>query len=90
MGSLREAALDGRRMTERAEAAAYLRGVLPLPEWWGGNLDALYDALTDLRDFRIVLTRREAMESAGFGRRLLAVFRDAATENPGLVFIEKA
>ena len=39
--------LDGHAMSTRAEAYTYLRAKLPLPAYFGDNLDALYDALTD-------------------------------------------
>ena len=58
---------------------------LALPKWWGRNLDALYDCLTDLgRPVRLEISRREAMEVSAFGRRLLQVLEDAAAEQFGL------
>lgn len=58
---------------------------LALPEWWGQNLDALYDCLTDLGGpVRLEVFRREAMMETPFGRRLLRVLRDAAEELPWL------
>ena len=72
--------LDGARLCCRKEAFALLGEALALPEWWGRNLDALYDCLTgDLgRPVRLELSGREAMEAADFGRRLLRVLEDAA------------
>lgn len=40
--------IDGRRMTTRADAHAELARALDFPDWYGGNLDALFDALTDI------------------------------------------
>ena len=40
--------IDGRRMTTRADAHAELARALDFPDWYGANLDALYDVLTDL------------------------------------------
>ena len=40
--------LDARRMEERGEAHAYLRERLDLPDYYGRNLDALYDCLTEM------------------------------------------
>ena len=40
--------LDGRRMTGRAQAHAELKEKLALPDYYGGNLDALHDCLTDI------------------------------------------
>lgn len=77
--------LDGARLCNRAEAMGLLGEVLALPEWWGRNLDALYDCLTEPgRPLRLVLQNREAMEASRFGRRLLRVLEDAAEDNPGL------
>ena len=77
--------LDGARLCRREEALALLGQALALPEWWGGNLDALHDCLTEPdRPLRLELSGREAMEGTQFGRRLLRVLEDAAAENPFL------
>ena len=77
--------LDGARLCGREEAMELLGQALALPEWWGRNLDALYDCLTDLgRPVRLEVSRREAMEETPFGRRLLRVLEDAAGEIPWL------
>ena len=72
--------LDGARLCRREEAMALLGHALALPEWWGRNLDALYDCLTGElgRPVRLELSGREAMEATLFGRRLLRVLEDAA------------
>lgn len=77
--------LDGSRLCGREEAMELLGRALALPEWWGRNLDALYDCLTDLgRPVRLEVSRREAMVETAFGRRLLRVLEDAAAELPWL------
>ena len=38
--------LDGARLRTKEEAYPYLREKLGLPDWFGNNLDALYDCLT--------------------------------------------
>ena len=40
--------LDGAAAGDRETLHRYLRGQLPLPEYYGDNLDALYDALKDI------------------------------------------
>ena len=75
--------LDGTRLCVRGEALELLGQALVFPEWWGRNLDALHDCLTDLgRPVRLELSHREAMEAAPFGRRLLRVLEDSAAETP--------
>ncbi len=77
--------LDGAQLQNRKEAMELLGQALALPKWWGRNLDALYDCLTDLgRPVRLEISRREAMEVSAFGRRLLQVLEDAAAEQFGL------
>lgn len=77
--------LDGARLCSREEAMELLGRALCLPEWWGRNLDALYDCLTDLgRPVRLEVSNREAVEGTPFGRRLLRVLEDAAGEIPWL------
>ena len=59
-----------------------------LPAWFGGNLDALYDCVTDLEPLPgaerpgIVIVIEHLPSGPGFGRpaqqALLSVFRDAA------------
>lgn len=39
--------VDMTGITDRRELHACIARCLPLPEWYGCNLDALYDALTD-------------------------------------------
>ena len=72
--------LDGAVLCRREEAMELLGRALALPEWWGRNLDALYDCLTGglCRPVRLELSGREAMEATDFGRRLLRVLADAA------------
>ena len=77
--------LDGELLRDREAAMEFFERALPLPEWWGRNLDALHDCLTDLdRPVRLVLRNREALEAVPFGRVLLRVLEDSAAECPRL------
>ena len=77
--------LNGTQLTNRQEALELLGQALDLPEWWGRNLDALYDCLTEPgRAVRLELSDRAAMEAAPFGRLLLRVLKDAAAAGTGL------
>lgn len=80
--------LDGARLCRRDEAMELLGQTLALPEWWGRNLDALHDCLTDLdRPVRLELSGREALKASAFGRRLLRVLEDSAAETPCLELV---
>ncbi len=76
--------LDGDRMTSREALWDYLKEELPLPDYFGRNLDALYDVLTEYRKpLSIKLINREQMEAAlgRYGESLLETFVEAAEEN---------
>ena len=58
---MREAVLDGGRISSREALHTALAEALPLPEWYGRNLDALMDCLTDLgEELTLRLTGRKA------------------------------
>ena len=60
---------------------------LDFPAWYGGNLDALYDCLTDLtEETTVILFHSQAVaETLGAGYdRFCRVLKDAAAENPKL------
>ncbi len=81
--------LDGARLTQRAEAMEYLTWAFDLPGWWGRNLDALHDCLTEVGEpTRVELLNRGALEGTRFGRGMLRVLTDAAGENPRLELAE--
>ena len=71
--------IDGRRMTSVEATHKYLARTLRLPEYYGNNLDALHDCLTDLsRDVWIILINGDFMdESLGaYAEKLRRVFGD--------------
>lgn len=78
--------LDGRQMGNREAAHLHLQERLGLPEWYGRNLDALYDCLTgELPPMEILLQHSEALEY-GYGQALLDTLREAADEVEGVAF----
>ena len=54
---------------------------LELPEWYGRNLDALHDCLTDLKDVELVLI---GWPDEGYLSRVRRVIVDAVWENETL------
>ena len=60
---------------------------LAFPAWYGGNLDALHDCLTDLNEPTELVVRGETALDDLLGRRANAfrrVLDDSAEENPNL------
>ena len=70
-------------LTEREQAHEYLAKMLSFPGYYGKNLDALYDCLTELSGRNLVLLNT-ALLSSGYGERILKTLEDAARSNPGL------
>ena len=67
---------------DKKELHARIADALDFPDWYGHNLDALMDCLTDLEDTRVTLTgwREVTFPADGFWE----TFQDAARENPRL------
>ena len=70
---------------DKKELHARLAAALDFPDWYGHNLDALMDCLTDLDEVTVTLTGwgETAFPAEGFWR----VFRRAAEENPDLTVV---
>lgn len=80
-----EVILDCRRFTDRDAAHTCLKEQLGLPDYYGRNLDALYDCLMELSHCRILLRGPEALSALGeYGAALLETLSDAARDNPTL------
>ena len=71
--------IDGRRMTSVEETHRYLAKTLRLPDYYGHNLDALHDCLTDLsRSVWIILINGDFLDEAlgEYAAKLRLVFTD--------------
>ena len=78
--------VDCSKMQNKASAHDELQRALQLPEYYGRNLDALYDCLMDLPACTVVLEGIAALEELGpYGEYILDVFQDAAREREGLI-----
>lgn len=71
--------LDGAILNEKERAHDYLKEMLHFPEYYGKNLDALYDCLTELQDVQIKIDV-DGKESP-YLQRILQVFEEAVEEN---------
>ena len=82
--------LEGRAMTDRVAAHTHLAQRLDLPEYYGRNLDALYDVLMELTG-EIILDDPAAVTAqlGRYGEAMLAAMQEAAERNPGLTITIK-
>lgn len=78
--------LDAQKMDGPEAAHAYLKEMLAFPDYYGNNLDALYDCLTDLGDTEVRFVNTD--DAPEYFRKVQRVFADAAGQNEGLRIIE--
>ena len=80
-----EVVLNGSEITSKDELHDLLARELAFPEWYGRNLDALYDCLTDrTEDAAITLLEAHALEEhlGRYARSFIRTLKDIAAENP--------
>jgi len=84
---MRTIILDGGNIDDIDQLHAVLKEELALPDYYGGNLDALWDSLTGWADMPLTVrwVRFEESEKklGEYGRSLLELFRDAEEEIDG-------
>lgn len=71
--------LDGRRMDDRAGLHGELKQKLSLPDYYGNNLDALNDCLSERRERELIVIEHAGDLLAGcegYALGLLRVFAD--------------
>ena len=79
--------IDGERMLNRRAAHDHLAERLSLPDYYGRNLDALYDLLTEREGPTRLVVRHQAtiLSWLGeYGAALCQTLEDADRANPGL------
>ena len=75
--------LKGSDVLEREQLHKTLQEALQLPEWYGGNLDALYDCLACVQeDTQLVLI---GWPDEGYAAKVRRVILDAVWENEHLM-----
>ena len=79
--------LDGLAMDTRKAAHDHLQERFGFPAYYGRNLDALYDLLTEIRTpTRILLWNKNQLLRSleSYGDAMVECFEQAAAENPNI------
>lgn len=71
--------LEGKRL--KSDYHKYLRDKLDFPDYYGENLDALYDCLSEIG----IKTTITIYNSQNLEENLINTFKDASSENPFLI-----
>ena len=82
---MKEIVIDGKAVRSMEDIHSLLRTELSFPHWYGNNLDALFDLLTDLHEeVSLTLLHADILSETlgGFYPRLVRLLSDAAEENP--------
>ena len=84
---MRKITLDIEKMRSLPMLHKYLHTALALPEYYGANLDALYDCLTEMSEpTELVVPKKVADEAylGSYGQQFLQMLEDAAAANEAL------
>lgn len=87
MENKKKITLNGRKFTGKAAAYRYLKRRLSLPGYFGNNLDALHDCLTENGTPRELIIKNPDKISyylGEYGESMIQVFLDSAEENRAL------
>lgn len=86
---MKKVRLNGKKMSSVGTTHQYLQKKLDLPDYYGANLDALWDILSTWSDpQQIILINLDALKASlgDYGDKLILVFSDAAQANSRLLF----
>lgn len=75
---MKQIILDGNILSDAAKVHDYLMEMLDFPEYYGKNMDALHDCLTDLENVEITITA--PAEDGAIFQRIVRIFKIASRE----------
>ena len=86
---MKQITLNGKKMTDKESAHVYIASKLDFPEYYGKNLDALADCVSEFCLDKYIRFNHfeEAEKNLGeYAEMLVEVFSDIAENNPRIRF----
>ena len=82
---MKSVTIDCEKLLHKKEAHLYLAQMLDFPDYYGKNLDALFDCLTEMGECIIVLKgESDFRQTDNYGTKVLKVLEEAVQANPKL------
>ncbi len=81
---MRKVFIQVQKLNAKESAHRYLQKRLKLPEYYGHNLDALYDVLTSIGEETTLYLMQEIVEKGSYAEKVVETMREAARENARL------
>ena len=81
--------LDGSEMTSKETVHAYLASMISFPDYYGNNLDALWDVLTTISEpvDITLINKKELLDHLNeYANALLALMHEASCVNDKVIF----
>ena len=73
--------LDAKKMLEKEKMHEYFAKKFDLPEYYGRNLDALFDCLCEINEPTLIKLKNENALDSATKESLIQLFRDVCSEN---------
>ena len=73
--------LDAKKMLEKEQMHEYLAKKFDLPEYYGKNIDALFDCLCEINEPTLIKLKNESALDDGMKKSLVELFHDVCNEN---------
>ena len=87
---MRKLVIDFAGVTDRASVHERIKNGLELPEYYGSNMDALHDCLSEMTNCEITLSNIDALYALDIiGVKILKVFEEAADTNDTILILVK-